>query len=85
MATLRVETNVEKSWIQGRNGLFNITAIQIWGPGDVLYVDGIGKRGFAIKGGLCVNIGAFDNLAIQWLESRGYHVTKEACDESPAA
>jgi hypothetical protein len=49
-------------WIQGRNGLYDITGIHLV-SGDstasegkkAVYIDGIGKRDVAINGGLCVD------------------------------
>jgi hypothetical protein len=67
-----VPVDVDSSVIVGRNGLFNITALQARLGGRFVYIDGIGKRGREIRGGLWVDPPkAIDQLCLRWLEQRG--------------
>jgi len=57
--------------IVGRNGFFGIRAVEAWcGPVDV-NIQGIGKRGHPIRGGLWVSHEAMDDLCEKWLRRRG--------------
>jgi len=63
--------------IVGRNGTFDIKKVNVWeGPTNGLcYVDGIGKKGTAINGGLGFPVEIMDEIAKQWLRGRGKHVS----------
>jgi hypothetical protein len=58
--------------IVGRNGTYNLTAVSLF-PCDngMVKIDGFGKRGNAIHGGLWVGKEAMDALATDWLRMRG--------------
>ena len=59
-------------YIEGRNGLFPITAIEVFDGDYTVYIDGIGKRGRPIRGGLAVPHEAMDEVARRWLQQRGF-------------
>lgn len=68
---VEIKLDPEGSWIEGRNGIFDITAISVWSHGAQVFIEGIGKRGRAIRGGLGVDSEeAMDRLAIEWLNQR---------------
>jgi hypothetical protein len=59
--------------ITGRNGHFPIAGVSVWsGPTDVK-IDGVGRRGSAIRGGLRISHDAMDRIAVEWLRRRGLH------------
>jgi len=65
---IRVDTDVKRSYIQGRNGLYDIHEIEIWETEDGnVFIDGIGKRGNAINGGLHITKEAMTEIAKRWL------------------
>lgn len=66
-------------YIKGRNGAFDITAVQLTDLSSTGYVwiDGVGKRGRPINGGLRVSPEMMDELAVRWLEHRGRQVLRE--------
>ena len=71
---LFVRVGTQRGWIQGRNGLFDIRAVEASGyPEDntLVMLDGIGKRGNPINGGIALEPRAMDELARKWLEARG--------------
>ncbi len=73
-AKVTVQTDVGKSLITGRNGCFPITAVTAWrggSPADVVFIDGIGKRGRAVHGGIILTAEAMDRLATEWVRQRG--------------
>lgn len=47
-----VEIKTDHAYIQGRNGYWEITAINIWWDDRYVHIDGVGKRGIPINGGL---------------------------------
>jgi hypothetical protein len=57
----------------GRNGTFEIKAVRVSGGSTTCFIDGIGKRGrqLAINGGFRVPAEVMDEIAEQWLRSRG--------------
>lgn len=63
------EINIEVStkdckrpgFIQGRNGTADLTAVHIWGD-DMIFIDGIGKRGRTINGGLQIPRSVFEEI-----------------------
>ncbi len=60
--------------ITGRNGTWNITALAASPYGKWVDVDGIGKSGNAINGGLTVQLAAFTRLCVEFLQGLGYAV-----------
>ncbi|HWP59489.1 MAG TPA: hypothetical protein VNL14_16475 [Candidatus Acidoferrales bacterium] len=40
-----------RGYLQGRNGTFEITAIAVWTGPMHTWIEGVGKRGLAIRGG----------------------------------
>ena len=72
MPSIRVPVG-EDSIITGRNGTFYLTAVELWWTpsGGNVYIDGIGRRGRAIRGGLSLDPEAMDELSIEWLRQRG--------------
>ena len=68
MKSIRVKTG---GWIVGRNGAFDITAVELEMSGDEnVVIEGIGKHDVAINGGLRVSAEAMDELAERWLAER---------------
>ncbi len=57
--------------IIGRNGFYDITKVELWSGAVDVNIQGIGKRGFAIRGGLWISHEAMDQLATKWLAERG--------------
>ena len=74
MANVVIE-NPRDGMITGRNGTFDITGVSIWDGNGKCFIDGIGKRGNAIKGGLMLPSDKMDELAFKWLEERDYVVS----------
>ena len=62
-------TDAKLSVIVGRNGTFPITQLHVWESHDHVhvYLDGIGKRGIGISGGLRVTRECFANACGQFL------------------
>jgi hypothetical protein len=75
MDNIRVEA---PGLITGRNGTFDIVGLSIWyGPATgQIHIDGVGKRGTAINGGLAVKLEGFEQACKQFLEQRGWLVLK---------
>lgn len=77
---MNIQQPVSEGYIQGRNGVFDLTAIQVWqaeGHEGKVFIDGIGKRGNPIRGGIGrVPVGEFEQLCIAFLKARGYTVTE---------
>ena len=65
-----IPTDPELSVIDGRNGCFRIQKLYVWESHDHhhVYIDGIGRRGIAIKGGLRVTIECFASACRQFLD-----------------
>jgi len=61
--------SMRNATIIGRNGEFDLTAIQVWGD-RIAFIDGIGKRGIAIRGGFNIPKGVMDELCLRWLLAR---------------
>ena len=74
MITFEVKT--ETGWVNGRNGVFDITAVEVWQSIAWVSLDGIGKRGKTINGGLRFTAEAMDSLCERWLLERGFSVKK---------
>jgi len=66
-------TDPELSIIDGRNGMFHITQLHVWESHDHVhvYLDGIGKRGLGIHGGLRVTKECFANACRTFLDEYG--------------
>jgi hypothetical protein len=71
--TIVVDADTE-GFITGRNGTFDITKVVLTqthsGSLEVL-IDGVGKRGKFLNGGLRVTVAAMDELCEKWLKERG--------------
>jgi hypothetical protein len=61
---------VTQGQITGRNGTFGIKAVRVFCYGDQVWIDGVGKRGRAIKGGLMISVKAMDEMADRWIAKR---------------
>jgi hypothetical protein len=75
-----VPTGAEFSTIQGRNGTFRITKLRVWESHDHthIYLDGLGKRQVAIRGGLRVTKECFEEICRRYLNHvRGYVLRKK--------
>lgn len=87
MYTIKVLTDPGISWLQGRNGLFDIKAVLIeaWehynkkrGGFTVVSIDGISaKKGIVLNGGFQLSIEAMDELAAGWCKERNILVLDE--------
>lgn len=76
------------AYIYGRNGTFDVQRVHVWHGGGAaphVFLDGIGKRGYAINGGLQVTLAAMDALALAWLKERGLSFAIGAPTSDPAA
>ena len=64
--------------VQGRNGLVDIVAVDIWtGSEDKVFIEGIGRKGKAINGGfLNISSQAVEAAFAKWLEGRGLLIHK---------
>jgi len=77
----RVTTDPKLSWMMSRYGIVNLAgavirdAMNIVNEGCV-FIDGIGKRGHEVNGGLCIEKEKAFNLFRQALKENGYVVTK---------
>ncbi len=67
-----VPSDSEFSVITGRNGTYRIKAVSAWESNDHVHVhiEGIGRSGFKIRGGLTLTLEAFDELCQRYLEAR---------------
>jgi len=72
-----VEVDPKVSVIVGRNGERPIESIEVWCAADRAFVDGIGKRGSAIRGGLMFPTPVMDEIARKWLKARGLGLEDE--------
>ena len=79
-----VPTVGEFSTVEGRNGMFRITKLRVWESHDHehIYVEGIGKRQVAIRGGLRVTKECFEEVCRRYLKhERGYVLQKKSESE----
>lgn len=66
------------AFIEGRNGLSEITKLEIRETRGLVDIRGIGKRRRAIRGGfLWINANDFDQLCSEWLEARAAELFTE--------
>jgi hypothetical protein len=70
IGTIRIQTDPNISYIKGRNGTFDLPSIIVQHLSDTVMIDGVGKRGSVINGGLRISTEAMDNLARRWTEYR---------------
>ena len=56
----------------GRNGTWDLTAVVLNQGGGWCAIDGVGKRGNILRGGMMIPVEAMDKLAFGWLEHRNY-------------
>ena len=70
--TITIQCDPGRSYIQGRNGLFDIYSLNLYitEEGSRVFIDGIGKRGTIINGGLCVDIKCFEDMIESYIRSR---------------
>lgn len=63
-----IPTDPELSVIDGRNGCFRIQKLYVWESHDHrhVYIDGIGRRGIVIKGGLRVTLECFKQACLNF-------------------
>src|SRR5437899_13056424 len=72
------------SIIDGRNGMFHIKELHVWESHDHIhvYLDGIGKRGLAIRGGLRVTKNCFYKTCFtflkEWSRAAGHDKYRDA-------
>jgi hypothetical protein len=69
LISFTVPTELEFSMIDGRNGCFPIQKLYLWESHDHrhVYIDGIGKRGVSIRGGLRVTMDCFYEAARRFI------------------
>lgn len=81
MPTVRVDV-AELSWAQGRNGCYDIRAVElVCYPGSlnrVMFNLITRARGVVLNGGFVISLEDMDELAEKWLRFRD----KEVCDGS---
>ena len=75
---VNVEVDPKESFIVGRNGERPIESVEVWAADNRAFVDGIGKRGSAIRGGLMFPTKSMDEIARKWLKARGLGLEDEA-------
>lgn len=47
-----IKVPLTRGYVEGRNGMVDLSALEIWGDGGVYFIDGYGKRGSnPIRGG----------------------------------
>jgi hypothetical protein len=72
LLSVEVPTDREDSIVTGRNGVFHIEKLWIWENGiEQIYIEGIGKSGKALRGGLRVTMECFAQAARDFLAA--YH------------
>ena len=76
--SVNVQVDPTESQIVGRNGERPIEAVEVWCADDKAFIDGIGKRGTAIRGGLIFPTEKMDEIARGWLKARGLNLEDEA-------
>jgi len=84
LVNIIVPTGGEFSTVEGRNGMFRITKLRVWESHDHenIYVEGIGKREIAIRGGLRVTKECFEEVCRRYLNhERGYVLQKKSESE----
>src|SRR5215475_13193710 len=65
---IKVPTDPEDSIVRGRNGTYYITTLRVCEMFDgYVSLEGIGKRGFVIRGGLCVTKKCFEEMCRAYL------------------
>jgi len=72
-----VEVDPKVSLIVGRNGERPVEAMEVWSADDRAFIDGIGKRGSAIRGGFLLPTKSMDEIARKWLKARGIGLEDE--------
>jgi len=74
---MRASVDVSEAWIQGRNGVFDLCRIVIFGDEFGLYIDGISKhRKIAINGGMGnISPEEMDQLVVAYIKARGEKFT----------
>jgi hypothetical protein len=68
---LRIKTDPEKSYVQGRNGLTYMSEAEVLATDETVSIGGIAaKRGNSINGCTCMTVEAMDELAEKWISAR---------------
>ena len=60
--------------ITGRNGTFHLSGLVVDERGDRVSIDGVGKSGRIVNGGLLVSAEAFARIAAEFLAAQGWTV-----------
>lgn len=68
--TVSVETDCRRSFIIGRNGLFQLRAVEVQSSGGFAFISGVGRSGKPIDGGIRLAAEDMDRLAHRWLRER---------------
>jgi hypothetical protein len=78
-------TDPSDSIVTGRNGVFHINKLWVWENGiGQIYIEGIGRRGKALRGGLRVTKHCFVQLCRQFLHEVDKRVAARAAELLPA-
>lgn len=81
MNSFLVETN-EKSWIENRNGIVDISHVEVWGNGTV-YLQGVSRaKEVTVRGGISMNEDAFLNMCAKGLGKSTMYVLSLDLPES---
>ena len=68
---LKLQRHKTEGEITGRNGTYAIQEIEIGDYSDLgVKIDGIGKRGTRIRGGLWITPETMDQVAAEWIKYR---------------
>lgn len=68
---IHAPTDASRAYITGRNGTYEITAIHISElDNGIVMIDGIGKRGAVINGGLGINKEAWETICTEIVKRR---------------
>lgn len=79
MEPKRIKT--EKGIITGRNGTWDLTAVELATVNGRARIDGVGQRGTTIRGGLSFDAEAMDIMAFTWIKHRYPNIHKKICKQ----
>lgn len=67
-----IDTNLKTSWHHGSGGMREIKNLRVWVSEDMdrVHINGIGKAGTVLIGGIGLTVSEMDNLAKTWLKHR---------------
>ena len=80
------ECDPNRSWLENRNGVRDLTAVHVvhhlknLGLQNV-WLSGIGKSGAELRGGLVIGADTFEQICHEFLQERGYQITKAEPNE----